>query len=173
TNFSKKYSLKAACIAGVTLVKGVCKLAGLDIIKVKGATGGIDTDIEGKIEAGVKALDSYDFVLINIKAPDIYSHDGNYKGKIRIIEKIDKACKILARLDCIKIVTCDHSTPVSVMEHTSDLVPLAIAGKNAPVDDVPKFDELSCAKGAIHRIKGNALVNIALDFAGRAEKFGA
>jgi 2,3-bisphosphoglycerate-independent phosphoglycerate mutase len=171
-DFSKRYSLSAACIAGVALVKGVCKLAGFDLIDVEGATGGINTDVKGKLDAGVKALDSYDFVLINIKAPDIYSHDGNYEGKLKIIEKIDRACRVLTQLDCIKIITCDHSTPVSVKDHSSDAVPFAIAGENVPVDDVKKFDELSCAKGAIHRIRGNALINIALDFAGKAKKFG-
>lgn len=172
-NFSKKYSLRSACIAGVALVKGVCKLAGLDTIEVKGAAGGVDTDIKGKLDAGAKALGSYDFILINIKAPDIYSHDGNYKGKLKIIEKIDEACKTLTQLDCIKIVTCDHSTPICVREHTSDAVPFAIANENVPVDDVTKFDEGACAKGAMHRIRGNELINIALDFAGRAKKFGA
>ncbi len=34
-------------------------------------------------------LKNYDFILCNVKGPDVAGHDGNIKGKIEIIEKID------------------------------------------------------------------------------------
>ncbi|MFW6145137.1 MAG: 2,3-bisphosphoglycerate-independent phosphoglycerate mutase, partial [Candidatus Natronoplasma sp.] len=38
-----KHGLETAAISGITLVKGVCALAGMNIIEVEGATGGLDT----------------------------------------------------------------------------------------------------------------------------------
>jgi len=172
-SMDEKYKLKSACVAGISLVKGVCRLAGMDIIDVKGATGGTDTNIDAKIEWGVKALKNHDFVVVNIKAPDIYGHDGDAFGKVKMAEKIDKALTPLKNVDCLKIFTADHSTPVTVKNHSADPVPLTITGKNIRVDDVKHFDEISCAKGALGRITGKDLMNIALDLTNRAEKFGA
>lgn len=173
-SLSKKFKLQGACIAGVPLVKGVCKLADLDIIDIKGATGGVDTDLRAKFTGAAKALEQkYDFVFVNIKAPDIYGHDGNYEGKVKIIQKIDKACKILKEIDCLKVITSDHSTPCSVRDHSADPAPLALTGEGVAVDKVKKLDEQACAEGALHRIKGSSLINICLDLVNRAKKFGA
>ncbi len=172
-SMDEKYKLKSACVAGISLVKGVSRLAGMDIINVKGATGGVDTDIDAKIKAVIKALEKYDFVLVNIKAPDLFGHDGDVFGKIKMAEKIDKALGPLKDVDCLKIFTADHSTPVTIRNHSGDPVPVTITGKNVRVDDVKNFDEISCAKGALCRIQGKDLMNIALDLTNRSEKFGA
>jgi len=172
-SINEKFKLSSACIAGISLVKGVCRLAGMNIIDVKGATGGVDTNIDAKIKAAMSALNKYDFVVVNIKAPDLFGHDGDVFGKVKIAEKIDKALKPLKDVDCLKIFTADHSTPVTVKNHSADPVPLTITGKNIRVDDVKHFDEISCAKGALGRITGKDLMNIALDLTNRAEKFGA
>ncbi|MBA3044187.1 2,3-bisphosphoglycerate-independent phosphoglycerate mutase [archaeon] len=172
-SMDEKYNLKSACVTGISLVKGICRLAGMDIINVKGATGGVDTNIDAKIECAVKALNKYDFVIMNIKAPDIFGHDGDAFGKVKMAEKIDKALEPLKSLDCLKIFTADHSTPVTVKNHSADPVPITITGKDVRVDDVKHFDEISCAKGGLCRIRGRDLMNIALDLTNRSEKFGA
>ena len=172
-SMDEKYGLSSACVAGISLVKGVCRLAGIDIIDVKGATGGVDTNIDAKIKSAISALDKHDFVVVNIKAPDLYGHDGDVFGKVKIAEKIDKALEPLKGLDCLKIFTADHSTPVTVKNHSADPVPLTITGKGVRVDDVQNFDEISCAKGGLCRIRGKDLMNIALDLTNRSEKFGA
>ncbi len=172
-SLDEKYKMKSACVAGIPLVKGVGRLAGMDIVDVKGATGGVDTDIDAKIRSAISALEKYDFVLMNIKAPDLYGHDSDVFGKIKMAEKIDKALGPLMDVDCLKIFTADHSTPVTVKNHSADPVPITITGKNVRVDDVKNFDEISCAKGALCRIQGKDLMNIALDLTNRSEKFGA
>ena len=172
-SMNEKYGLKSACVTGISLVKGICRLAGMDIINVKGATGGVDTNIDGKIECAVKALENHDFVIMNIKAPDLFGHDGDAFGKVKMAEKIDKALEPLKNIDCLKIFTADHSTPVTVKNHSADPVPITITGKDVRVDDVQNFDEISCAKGGLCRIRGKDLMNIALDLTNRNEKFGA
>ncbi|MFQ6049808.1 MAG: phosphoglycerate mutase, partial [Candidatus Paceibacterales bacterium] len=50
-NFYQKYKLKAACVAAGDVYKGVAKILGMDLIKVKGATGYINTNLRGKFLA--------------------------------------------------------------------------------------------------------------------------
>ncbi len=171
----RRYGIKAGAIAGVSIVKGVCRLAGMEILDVEGAKGTKDSDFNAKIRAGLDYLKKGDMVLINIKAPDLFGHDGDPEGKKEMIEKIDKAMAPLKDVldDVIVAITADHSTPCDVMDHSGDPVPLLIAGKGVRTDDVREFGERSASKGGLCRIKGNDLLNILLQLAGLSEKFGA
>jgi len=86
-SLEKRHGIKAGAIAGVSIVKGVCRLAGMEIIDVKGAKGTAESDFDAKIRAGLEYLNEGDLVLINMKAPDLFGHDGDPVGKKRIIEK--------------------------------------------------------------------------------------
>ena len=173
-SIEEKYDLKAAGITGIPLVKGVCRLAGMDIIDVKGATGGLDTDIEGMMISAKKALEDYNFVLVNVKGCDLLGHDGKAIEKKEFIEKLDKS---ISRFHDIEDTYCaftgDHSTPVDVKGHSGDPLPLTICGTGVRTDQVQKFNERSCAGGGLGRITGNDLFNTLLDLANKAEKFGA
>lgn len=173
-SIEKKYGLKSCCIAGVSLVKGVCRIAGMDILNVKGATGTANTDINAKCNAGLSALKNYDFVLINIKACDLFGHDNLPYEKVKMIEKIDNALRIVKKEigDNLLILTSDHSTPCKVKEHSADAVPITIFNSGR-IDRVKYFDEISCSGGAIGRIRGTNLMNLILDITNKAEKFGA
>jgi 2,3-bisphosphoglycerate-independent phosphoglycerate mutase len=171
-----RYGITSACIAGVALVKGVLRLVGADMIEVPGATGGADSDFDAKVKAGIEGLTNHDFVFINIKAPDLFGHDGDAKGKIECIERIDRAFGYVKENlpeETHLAICADHSTPVTIMDHTADPVPLCIYGEGCRVDQVEKFDEVSLAQGGLGRIVGQNLMNIVLDLANRREKFGA
>ncbi len=173
---SGRYGIRCAAVAGVTLVKGICKLVGMDVPSVPGATGGLDTDYKAKADAAVKLLDSNDFVFVNVKAGDIASHDGDFRQKVAVVENIDLMLQLILkdiREDVVIALTCDHSTPVSIKEHSADPVPLTISGGGARVDGVREFDEISAASGALGRIRGMDLMPIMLGIADRAKKFGA
>jgi len=75
--------------------------------------------------------------------------------------------------DVIFILTADHSTPISIMDHTGDPVPLIIKGPALRVDDVEQFSERAAAKGGLCRIRGSDVMNIVMDLTNRATKFGA
>jgi 2,3-bisphosphoglycerate-independent phosphoglycerate mutase len=174
--FKERFGMKCAAIAGVALVKGICRVAGMDIIDVKGATGGLNTDMGAKARAAIKALDSYDLVFVNIKAADLCGHDGDPKGKAAVAARIDKAMSIVKR-DLPDVaylaLTADHSTPCCVKDHTGDPVPLVIYGKGVRTDRVRTFDEIACAEGGLGRLRGVDLLPVLMDLTGRAEKFGA
>ena len=171
-----RLGMRAAGIAGVALIKGMFRAAGMDVIDVAGATGGLDTDMVAKARAAVDALKKYDFVVVNVKAPDVCGHDGLASEKVRTVERIDAMMAVLkAGLgpDTVVAATADHSTPVSLKDHSGDPVPVVIFGEGVRVDDVSKFDELSASRGGLGRILGRDLMPILLNISNRAEKFGA
>ncbi len=166
--------IKSAAIAGIPLVRGVCELAGMDIIEVEWATGGLDTDVESIMSAVVDNVDRYDFIIVNIKGPDIPGHDGDYQEKIEFIERIDVSLPILESIENAYFAfTGDHSTPVTVKNHSGDPLPLIIKGDEVRVDHVTSYGERSCATGGLGRIRGSDLLNVLMNLAKRTEKFGA
>jgi len=172
----ERYGMKCAAVAGVTLIRGICKLVGMDVPDVKGATGGLDTDYRAKAEMALRLLKTHDFVFLNVKAADVAGHDGYFRMKVSVAENIDVMMgSVLKELheDVVVALTCDHSTPVAVKEHSADPVPLSISGGGGRVDGVKEFDEISCAAGALGRIRGMDLMPILLGMADRATKFGA
>ena len=174
---SEVYSIKAACVAAVPLIRGVCKVAGMKLVDAKGATGTIQTDFMAKAKATVQALETNDFVLLHVKATDVASHDGNIKLKIHLIEKIDSIIGYI--LDNVDLettylaVTADHTTSTLTGKHEGDPVPIALTGYGVRSDDVDKFDERSCAKGGLDRIEGKSLMPIIMGLMGKTRKFGA
>jgi 2,3-bisphosphoglycerate-independent phosphoglycerate mutase len=172
----ERLGMKTAGIAGVALIKGMFRMAGMDVIEVAGATGGLDTDVVAKAKAAVETLKTYDLVVVNVKAPDICGHDGLATEKVRTVEKIDAMMAVLKSdlgPEVVIAATADHSTPVSLKDHSGDPVPVLVFGEGVRVDDVTRFDEISAAKGGLHRILGHDLMAILLNVANRAEKFGA
>lgn len=175
-SLTSKYKIKAAVIAGGAIYKGVCKAAGFDVINVKGATGTVDTDLDAKMSAALRAMSEYDLILVHVKATDSISHDRNPIKKANMISKIATSfSRILSEVDihetCI-VVTSDHTTSSELGEHTGDPVPVAIYAPDARSGNVERFDEVSVSKGTLGRIRGVDLMNILMNYMGRIEKFG-
>ncbi|MBE0535359.1 MAG: cofactor-independent phosphoglycerate mutase [Phycisphaerae bacterium] len=132
--FSTRFGLKGAAITAVDLVKGLAKLAGLDLIEVPGATGYFDTNYKGKGAAAVKALDHYDLVIVHVEATDEAGHSGNAQMKKKCLEAIDEHIvgpvhKALKKYDSYRILVMpDHPTPVQTRSHSHDPVPFAMCG---------------------------------------------
>jgi 2,3-bisphosphoglycerate-independent phosphoglycerate mutase len=150
--FKEKHNLRACCIAGGGLYKGIGKILGMDLIKVKGATGLPTTNLKGKFLAARNALKKYDFIFLHIKATDNLAEDGNFQGKKKFIEKIDKDIKTLLKLkNTLMVITADHSTCCSIKRHCLEPVPILIFGGGR--DRVQQFSEKACREGRLGRIK--------------------
>jgi 2,3-bisphosphoglycerate-independent phosphoglycerate mutase len=170
------YGIRGSCVAGTAIVKGVAKSMGLEIINVPGATGGADTDIKCKLDFALKTLETRDFCLINIKATDNFSHDGNFKGKTEMIEKIDAKLGGIVRetnKNLVVAILGDHTTPCSLKAHSGDPVPLVIKGPTTRVDLSRGFDEKNCMQGGVGRIRGTDLLLILMNLAGKEKLYGA
>lgn len=174
--FKDRTGLSGACIVEVGLVKGIGKYVGLEVIDVPGATGGIDTDTEAIGNAVIDAFKRHDFVLCNVKGPDIAGHDRSAEAKITIIEKIDAMVQQI--IDGVQnpltiFVSGDHCTPVTFGDHTGDPVPCLFWGPATRPDDVTEFGERACGRGSLSRINGQSIVPILTSLMGVQEKFGA
>ncbi len=163
-SFKKKYNLKSCCISGGGTYEGVAKVLGMDLIKVKGATGSADTNLKGKFLAAKKALKKYDFVFCHVKAADTFSHDGNFLAKKKFIERIDENLRTLLGLkNTLLVITADHSTCSLLREHCKEPCPILIFGDGK--NSVKEFSEKACGKGKLGKIKQIKLMPTILKFA--------
>jgi 2,3-bisphosphoglycerate-independent phosphoglycerate mutase len=171
-----KYSIKTACIGVAPIVRGICSLAGMKLIDVKGATGGLDSDFKAKVRAALDAMKENDLVLLHIKAPDVAGHNGDFEQKAMVIERIDTAIGEVANSVDLTVsyvvLTSDHATPVSVKDHSADPVPLLIAGPDFDASGAETFTERTAAAGNLGRLRGIHLMPIMMNRLGRIEKFG-
>ncbi len=175
-SFSVKHGMEAGAIVGITLVKGLCRILGMEVIEVDGATGGADTNLAGKMDAAINALIEKDFVLLHIKGTDVFGHDGDVAGKKEYIQKVDASLGPLVEKlgdDVLLALTADHSTPTSVKDHASDTVPLLVHGRGMRFDNVQKFSETEAAGGMLGTINGQELMPLMKGLAGWVDKFGA
>lgn len=170
-----KYGLKGAVVAAAGLIIGIGRMVGMDYVETPGATGGVDSNVEGKVENALAALETHDLVLLNVKGADEAGHDGKWPEKKKFLERVDRALSpVVDRLDDTIVVVCsDHSTPVSIMDHSADPVPLVIAGPGVRTDDVDEFSESMVAGGDLGRLRGMDVMPIVMDLIDRAKKFGA
>ncbi len=141
-------------ISAVDLIQGIGVYAGLDVIKVEGATGLFDTNYEGKAEAAVEALKTSDFVYLHIEASDEAGHEGNYDLKLKTIEYLDnRVVKYLVEEigkmeEPVAIaILPDHPTPWKLKTHTRDAVPFLIWYPGIEPDAVIHYDEISAREG--------------------------
>jgi len=82
-NFQKKTGKRGAMISAVDLLKGIAVGAGMQVIAVPGANGGLHTNYEGKAQAAVKAVleDGCDFAYVHVEAPDEMGHQEALKTR--------------------------------------------------------------------------------------------
>ena len=120
-------------ISAVDLVKGIGRCASMNIINVEGATGYLDTNYLGKVESGLKELESKDFLMLHIEAPDETGHEGDYMKKIQAIEDLDNKVisPLLEGLNKIEeeykiLLVSDHPTPIELRTHSYEYVPFLI-----------------------------------------------
>ncbi|HJJ48893.1 MAG TPA: cofactor-independent phosphoglycerate mutase [Methanocorpusculum sp.] len=162
--FAEKYHKTGAVISAVDLLFGIAKCAGMDTIKVEGATGFLDTNYIGKAKAAVEAAKKYDFVYMHVEATDEAGHLGSVEEKVRAIENLDKAVGyILDNFDGVVLLMPDHPTPIVKKTHTNDPVPFAVMGKDA-ADACSVYTEKEVrAKGAYGLIQAGDLLQMVFE----------
>jgi len=128
----ERFGVDGSVISAVDLVNGLGRLAGLNLIKVPGATGFLDTDYAAKGRYGLESLKSRDFLLLHIEAPDEAGHMGRADLKKEAIERIDELIigPMLQGLgalgDFAILLMPDHATPSQLKTHSPEPVPFAL-----------------------------------------------
>ncbi|MCU0573848.1 MAG: cofactor-independent phosphoglycerate mutase [Syntrophobacteraceae bacterium] len=162
--------LHGAMISAVDLLKGMGVYAGLDAIAVPGATGYLDTNYAGKVQAALKALEEGDFVYLHIEAPDEAGHEGSLEKKIQAIEAFDRhvvgpMVEGLKRFSKVNLlVVTDHLTPVHVRTHVSDPVPFLLvvdlhSAHAEPGRGKSGYSESNAAESGLRLADGVSLFN--------------
>ncbi len=153
---------KSAVISAVDLIQGIGVYAGMDVIKVEGATGLYNTNYEGKAKATMDALKVHDLVYLHVEASDEAGHEGNVELKTKTISYLDhRIVKYLveetAKMDepVTIAVLPDHPTPCATKIHTRDAVPFIIYRPGETPDDAQFYDEFEVAKGSYGVLKGD------------------
>lgn len=159
------YGLTGAVISAVDLIQGIGVYAGMEVIKVKGATGLYDTNYEGKAKAAIEAIKKYDFVYLHIEASDEAGHEGNVDLKIKTLEYLDKRVVKYIVEETGKInekisiaILPDHATPCEVRTHTNDAVPFLIYNPDKSPDNIKEYNENSTEKGCFGLLKGDEFI---------------
>ncbi|GLI39179.1 cofactor-independent phosphoglycerate mutase [Geobacter hydrogenophilus] len=168
--FREKFGLSGAVISAVDLINGIGIGAGLDVIRVEGATGYLDTNYDGKVQAALKALETHDYVYLHVEAPDEASHSGNLSHKLQAIEDFDArvvgpVMEGIRRFGSFRILcTPDHPTPIRLKTHTDAPVPFIIYdGGESDNDSILGYDEDSARASGLVLEEGHRLMELMLE----------
>jgi len=163
-DFREAYGLKGAVISAVDLVKGLGMASKMTVLDVPGATGLLDTNYAGKVEAALDFLDQGDFVYLHVEAPDECGHAGNRAEKIEAVARFDSQIvgplrRALEGRDVAFFITCDHLTPLRKKTHVSDPVPFLLNHPRCMEHALPAFTEATAAKTGLFIDPGHATLS--------------
>ncbi len=151
------------------MYRGVSRLVGMQVIDFAGE------EPQDEFQAVAEAWSNFDFFFVHIKKTDSRGEDGDFEGKVRVIESVDAALPRLLELNPdVVMVTGDHSTPARMKYHSWHPVPFLIwAPMTGRPDGQTQFGERSCARGGLGTFPAVNILPLALAHAGRLDKFGA
>lgn len=158
--FPQRFGIRGAMTSAVDLLNGLAGMTGLTVLKVPGATAGMDNDWAGQARAALEALKTHDLVVVHIEAPDEAGHAGSVAEKAAAIEKID--AEVIARLAAVPdvriMVTPDHPTPIKIKTHCDDPVPFLLWGTGFAKNGAAAYSEKDAAGTGLVIPQGHALM---------------
>ena len=166
--FPEAYKMRSAAVAVYPMYKGVSRLIGIEVIEHNAETPAEEFEVVRQ------NWDKYDFFFVHIKKTDSYGEDGNFEGKVKVIESVDQALPPLLDLKPdVLVITGDHSSPAKVKRHSWHTVPVLLAADTARFEREATFGETRCASGALGKIQHVDIMPLALAHAMRLGKYGA
>ena len=195
-SLSARFGWHGFAIAPTCIIKGLVSMLGMRLVDAPGGTGDVHSNYSSKVRVCLEALQEsfkayfpfsrsaatqrrpYDFAFVHMKGMDDASHEGHRDVKTALLFRADAALAELWRNvadGTTVIVTADHSTPASLLDHSADPVPCAIATKGAdpsrvPRDAVMQFHEYSCARGSLGRFVGGDLLDFVRAYHGLSHR---
>lgn len=166
--FEEKMHKKGAMISAVDLLKGIAVGTSMKVITVDGATGGLETNYEGKAQAAIDVLtkDNYDFVYVHLEGPDEMGHQGSVEKKVKAIENLDSRIikPIVEGLEAAGedfrlVILPDHPTPISIRTHSADNVPYLLYDSTKPQHNSWHYNEREGATSGNFIAEGHTLID--------------
>ncbi len=133
-SFRQRFGPRGAVITGVDIIRGLAVSMGLELLRVPGVTGYLDTNYAAKGAAAVAALDNYDLVAVHIEATDEAAHMASAPEKIKALEQIDThvvgpLLEALRQREAWRILIApDHVTSTATTQHGAAPPPFCFAG---------------------------------------------
>lgn len=165
-DFAGEYGHSGAVVSAVPICHGIGVLRGLEKVEVEGATGEIDTNFEGKLEATWEKINQYDFVCLHLEAPDECTHNGDLPGKVQSIEWLDSRLvgPLVSRLEAAGedfrlLLLSDHKTLTATRGHDGDPVPFLLYDSRVDTGRGGVYDEPAGEAGPCVE-KGDSLMNL-------------
>jgi 2,3-bisphosphoglycerate-independent phosphoglycerate mutase len=164
---SNIYQMKLGAIATYPMYRGIGRLVGMDVL----STG---DSIESELVTLRENWDAYDFFFFHVKKTDSYGEDGNFEGKVHVIEEADAALAAILELNPdVIVVTGDHSTPWALKSHSWHEIPTLLWSRYIRPDQVEAYGERPCMLGGLGHVRHFDLVPLMMAHGGRLNKFGA
>jgi 2,3-bisphosphoglycerate-independent phosphoglycerate mutase len=161
------YKIKPAAIAAYPMYRGLAKLLGMKVLDTGMAIAEEMTTLKENYSA-------YDFFFLHIKRTDSAGEDGDFEGKVKLIEEVDKSLPVLLGLKPeVVVVTGDHSTPATLKSHSWHPLPVVLHSKWCRPDRVSEFSETACTIGGLGRLPATQIMPLAMAHALKLAKFGA
>jgi 2,3-bisphosphoglycerate-independent phosphoglycerate mutase len=166
--FPRLFGLRAAAIAVHPTYRGIAKLVGMHAIPFDGVS------TADEFKALEQHWNGFDFFYLHIKNTDLAGEDGDFLGKVNVIEEVDGLIpRMMALQPDVVVVGGDHSTPAVLKGHSWHPVPTLIYSKYVRADGIAEFGESACARGSLGVVPAKHIMPIALANAGRIIKWSA
>lgn len=166
-SFADRYALRAAAVAIYPMYRGIARLLGMDVL---GRPGSLTDELELLRDA----WDDYDYFFLHHKGTDSAGEDADRPRKVAAIEQLDVIVpQLLALGPDVIAVSGDHSTPSQMAAHSWHPVPALLWSERSGRDDVERFGERWCLRGALGLRPTKDLMALMLANAGRLQKYGA
>ena len=167
-SLAESWGLEAGAVAVYPMYRGVARLVGMEPIEFEGE------EPADEIRAVANHWDRKDFFFVHVKKTDSYGEDGNFDGKVSVIEAVDAAIPDLMALEPDALaITGDHSTPAVLRSHSWHPVPTLLWSRSVRPDLVREFGEQGCAAGSMGLFSATDLLPQLMAHAGRLKRFGA
>ncbi len=158
-NFQDRFGLSGLTVSAVDLIHGLGVLSGLEPVHVPGATGFLDTNFSGKVQAVLEGLQEKDLAFLHVEAPDEASHSGRLELKLEAIETFDRQVvgPVLEGLQSLGphrvLLATDHYTPISTRTHSPEPVPYVIWDSRRPGPGGQGYNEPAAQAAAGQRVE--------------------
>ena len=162
------FGLNPAAIALNGMYRGVAKLVGMTVLPVIGKS------IPDEFSTLEKNWNDFNFIFLHIKQTDTCGENGDFAGKVKVIEEVDALIpRLMALKPDVVIVSGDHSSPALLKSHSWHPVPTMLYSKYVRPDGIAEFGERACQHGSLGIQPAINIMPIALANAGRLAKYGA
>jgi len=148
-SFHERFGKSAAVITASSMIKGISRLAGIDVLDIEGATGFFNTNYSSKVKTTLAELEKKDVVFLHISAGEEVSLKGSIDDKILAIEDFDsEVVKPIAQAletqeETQLLIVVNHVSSVALMKYDRAPVPYLVYSSKPgnEVSSLIKYDE--------------------------------